>query len=149
LTQRQKEDAQSFTEMNSEINALTEQVIGAAIEVHRELGPGLLESAYQHALAHELMLRSVPFEEQKRCPIQYKDLLIDDAYRLDFLIHGVVVVEIKTVESLLEIHDAQVLTYLKFSRCAVGLLMNFRSTTLTKVSGALLCDALCHLLPSL
>ena len=78
------------------------------------------------------MLRKVPFEEQKLCPIKYKDLLIEDAYRLDFLIDGVVVVEIKTVESLLEIHDAQVLTYLKFSSCHVGLLMNFRSTILTR-----------------
>jgi GxxExxY protein len=118
--------------MNTKINALTEQVIGAAIEVHRELGPGLLESAYQRALAHELTLRCVPFEEQKLCPIKYKDLLIEDAYRLDFLIDGVVVVEIKTVESLLEIYDAQVLTYLRFSNCQVGLLMNFRSTILTR-----------------
>ena len=118
--------------MNTEINALTEQVIGAAIEVHCALGPGLLESAYQRALAHELRLRNVHFEEQKLCPITYKDLLIEDAYRLDFLIDGLVVVEIKTVESLLEVHDAQVLTYLKFSQCHVGLLMNFRSTILTR-----------------
>ena len=118
--------------MNTEINILTEKVIGAAIEVHRELGPGLLESAYQRALAYELTLRDVPFEEQKLCPIKYKDLLIEDAYRLDFLIAGLVVVEIKTVESLLDIHDSQVLTYLKFTGCHVGLLMNFRSTILTK-----------------
>lgn len=118
--------------MNTEINTLTEQVIGAAIEVHRELGPGLLESAYQRAMAYELTLRNIPFEEQKLCPIKYKDLLIEDAYRLDFLIAGVVVVELKTVEALLEIHDSQVLTYLKFSNCQVGLLMNFRSTILTR-----------------
>ncbi len=68
--------------MNTEINQLTEQVIGAAIEVHRELGPGLLESAYQRALAHELRLRELAFEEQKLCPIKYKDLVIDDAYPL-------------------------------------------------------------------
>ena len=118
--------------MNTPINTLTEQVIGAAIEVHRILGPGLLESAYQRSLAHELTLREIPFEEQKICPITYKDLLITDAYRLDFLIDGLVVVEIKTVESLLEIHDSQVLTYLKFSQCHIGLLMNFRSTILTR-----------------
>ena len=118
--------------MNSEINQLTEQVIGAAIEVHRELGPGLLESAYQRALAHELRLRSIAFEEQKLCPIKYKDLVIDDAYRLDFLVKGLVVVELKTVDALLEVHDAQVLTYLKFTGCHIGLLMNFRSTMLTK-----------------
>jgi len=99
--------------MNAEINQLTEQIIGAAIEVHRELGPGLLESAYQRALAHELHLRKIAFEQQKLCPIKYKDLIIDDAYRLD-------------------IHEAQVLTYLRFTRCHVGLLLNFRSTNLTR-----------------
>ena len=118
--------------MNLEINQLTELVIGAAIEVHRELGPGLLESAYQRALAHELRLRGVAFEEQKLCPITYKDLVIEDAYRLDFLVGGLVVVELKTVDALLDVHDAQVLTYLKFSRCHIGLLLNFRSTTLTR-----------------
>jgi GxxExxY protein len=118
--------------MNPDINQLTEQIIGAAIEVHRILGPGLLESAYQRALAHELTLRGVPFEEQKPCPVTYKNLLIEDAYRLDFLINGLVVVELKTVDSLIEVHDSQVLTYLKFTGCQVGLLMNFRSTTLTR-----------------
>jgi GxxExxY protein len=115
-----------------EINQLTEQIIGAAIEVHRELGPGLLESAYQRALAHELRLRDLPFEEQKLCPVRYKDMLIADAYRLDFLVSGLVVVELKTVDTLLDVHESQVLTYLKFSRCKLGLLMNFRSTILTK-----------------
>ncbi len=118
--------------MNTEINQLTEQVIGAAIEVHRELGPGLLESAYQRALAHELRLRKVIFEEQKICPVLYKDLVIDDAYRLDFLINGLVVVELKTVDALADVHDAQILTYLKFTGCHVGLLLNFRSTVLTR-----------------
>ena len=118
--------------MNLEINQLTELLIGAAIEVHRELGPGLLESAYQRALAHELRLRGVAFEEQKLCPITYKDLVIEDAYRLDFLVGGLVVVELKTVDALLDLHDAQVLTYLKFSRCHIGLLLNFRSTTMTR-----------------
>ena len=118
--------------MSPEINQLTEQVIGSAIEVHRELGPGLLESAYQRALAHELRLRGVAFEEQKLRPITYKDLVIDDAYRLDFLVGGLVVVELKAVDTLLDVHEAQVLTYLKFSRCHIGLLLNFRSTILTR-----------------
>lgn len=118
--------------MNTEINQLTEQIIGAAIEVHREFGPGLLESAYQRALAHELRLREVQFEEQKLCPVIYKDLVIDDAYRLDFLVGGVVVVELKTVDALLDVHEAQVLTYLRFTKCHVGLLLNFRSTILTR-----------------
>ena len=119
------------TERLSEINRLTDQIIGAAVEVHRDLGPGLLESAYQRALAHELTSRKIVFEQQKLCPIRYKDLLIEDAYRLDFLVSGLVVVEVKTIDALEEVHTAQVLTYLKFSKCRVGLLMNFRSTVLT------------------
>jgi GxxExxY protein len=118
--------------MEPATNQLTEQIIGAAIEVHRELGPGLLESAYQRALAHELSLRRVDFEEQVLCPVRYKDLLIDDAYRLDFLVGRLVVVEIKTVEQLLDVHDAQVITYLRFTGCRIGLLLNFRATVLTK-----------------
>ncbi len=118
--------------MNPDINKLTETIIGAGIEVHRELGPGLLESAYQRALAHELGLRGLMFEEQKLCPVTYKDLVIEDAYRLDFLVAGLVVVELKAVDTLLEVHDAQVLTYLRFTGCQIGLLMNFRSTILAK-----------------
>ena len=115
-----------------EQNQLTEQIIGAAIEVHRELGPGLLESAYQKALAHEFSLQGISFQEQTICPVQYKDLVIEDAYRLDFLVGGSVVLELKTVDALLDVHTAQVLTYLKFSKCQIGLLMNFRSTILTR-----------------
>ncbi len=118
--------------MDTQINQLTEQIIGAAIEVHRDLGPGLLESAYQRALAYELKLRNLEFEEQKLCSVQYKDLLIEDAYRLDFLVGGKVVVELKAVDALLDVHEAQVLTYLRFSSCRVGLLFNFRTTLLTK-----------------
>jgi GxxExxY protein len=118
--------------MNPEINQLTEQIIGSAIEVHRELGPGLLESAYQRALAHELRLRGLSFEEQKLCPIRYKDLIIEDAYRLDFLVNKLVVVELKTVDALTDVHEAQVLTYLKFTGCRLGLLLNFNATILTK-----------------
>ena len=118
--------------MNSETNQLTEQIIGAAIEVHRELGPGLLESAYQKALAYELNLRGLKFEEQKLCAVRYKELLIEDAYRLDFLVGGKVVVELKAVDTLLDVHEAQVLTYLRFSDCRIGLLFNFRTTLLTK-----------------
>jgi GxxExxY protein len=111
---------------------LTDQIIGAAVEVHRELGPGLLESAYQRALAYELKLRGVQFEEQKLCAVKYKDLLIENAYRLDFLVGGKVVVELKAVDALLDVHEAQVLTYLRFSSCRVGMLFNFRTTLLTK-----------------
>lgn len=118
--------------MDPETNRLTEQIIGAAIEVHRELGPGLLESAYRRALAHEFMLRGLVFEEQKLCPVRYKDLIIEDAYRLDFFVNGLVVVELKTVDTLIDAHEAQVLTYLKFTGCRLGLLLNFNSTTLVK-----------------
>lgn len=118
--------------MQTEINQITEQIIGAAIEVHRALGPGLLESAYQRALAHEFALRKFLFEAQKLCPVEYKDLLIEDAYRLDFLVAGSVVVELKVVDELLPVHEAQVLTYLRFTGCHIGLLFNFRSTFLTK-----------------
>ncbi len=118
--------------MTNDINQVTEQVIGAAIEVHRVLGPGLLESAYQRALAHELRLRGLQFEEQKLCSVQYKDLLIEDAYRLDFLVSGLVVVELKAIDELLPVHEAQVLTYLRFTRCHIGLLFNFRTTVLAK-----------------
>jgi GxxExxY protein len=118
--------------MNEETNQLTEQIIGAGIEVHRMLGPGLLESAYQRAFAHELRLRELRFEEQKLCPLSYKDLVIDDAYRLDFLVSGSVVLELKTVDALLDVHEAQVLSYLRFTGCRVGLLMNFRATTLMR-----------------
>lgn len=114
------------------LNELTEVIIGAAIEVHRELGPGLLESAYQRAMSHEMRLRRLVFDEQKLCPLSYKDLVIDDAYRIDFLVAASVVVELKTVDALLDVHEAQVLSYLRFTGCRIGLLMNFRSTTLTR-----------------
>jgi GxxExxY protein len=125
------DESRSASDHASE-NVLTEQIIGAAIEVHKILGPGLLESAYQRALAHELRLRNIPFVEQKLCPVQYKDLLIEDAYRLDFLVGGLVVVELKTADEILEVHKAQVLTYLKFTECHIGLLFNFRATMLMK-----------------
>jgi len=116
----------------NEINQLTEQIIGAAIEVHRLLGPGLLESAYPRALAHELRLRGLAFEEQKTCALSCKDLVIDDAYRLDFLVANSVVVELKAADALLGVHEAQILSYLRFTGCRIGLLLNFCSTILTR-----------------
>lgn len=114
----------------NDINAVTEAVIGSAIEVHRELGPGLLESAYQRALEYELTLRGIRFKAQLVCPVTYKGLVIEDAYRLDLLVEERLVVELKTVDAFADVHDAQVLTYLKFSRCRIGLLINFRSRLL-------------------
>jgi GxxExxY protein len=95
-----------------EINKITEGIIGAAIEVHRHLGPGLLESAYQSALAYELNQRGYKVEEQKPLPIKYKEIKLDAGYRLDFLINERVVVEIKSSDGLAPIHDAQLLSYL-------------------------------------
>jgi len=91
----------------------------------RALGPGLLESAYEHCLAHELLTRGVPFERQVPLPIAYKGTRLDAGYRIDLLVEGVVVVEIKAVEALSRLHEAQVLTYLRLSGRRVGLLMNF------------------------
>ena len=116
--------------MNDDINKLTETVIGAAIEVHRDLGPGLLESAYQRALEHELTLRRVRFEAQKVCAVTYKGLVLEDAYRLDLLVEDKLVIELKTVDAFADVHETQVLTYLKFSGCRVGLLINFRTRLL-------------------
>ena len=108
-----------------EINQVTETIIGAAIEVHRALGPGLLESTYEECLCRELSLRGVPFERQRSLPVEYKGLRLDCGYRLDLLVADTVVVEIKAVESLLPIHEAQLLTYLRLGGWKVGLLINF------------------------
>jgi len=108
-----------------EINKITETIIGAAIEVHRHLGPGLLESAYQACLAREMDLRNLAFEQEKQLFLEYKGLKLDCGYRLDFLVEQSVIVELKAVETLQPIHEAQLLTYLKLSGCKIGLLINF------------------------
>jgi GxxExxY protein len=104
---------------------LTEQIIGAAIEVHRELGPGLLESAYEQCFCHELPLRALQFRCQIDLPVQYKGLKLDCGYRVDVVVEDSVVVELKSVEQVLPIHQAQLLTYLRLSGKKVGLLINF------------------------
>ena len=106
-------------------NALSNLIIGAAIEVHRHLGPGLLENAYQAAVEFELALRNIPFERQKELPVVYKGHSLDLDYRLDLLVAGLVVVELKSVQNLDAVHEAQLLTYLRISRCKLGLLLNF------------------------
>ncbi len=111
-------------------NQLTHAIIGAAIEVHRVLGPGLLESAYEECLARELTLRNIKFERQKPLPVVYKDVKLDCGYRLDLLVEGRVVLELKTVESLAPIHEAIMLTYLRLSGCQIGLLINFHTQIL-------------------
>jgi GxxExxY protein len=106
-------------------DTISHAIIGAAIEVHRTLGPGLLESAYEECLAHELKARDIRFERQKPLPLEYKGVHLNCGYRLDLLVEGQVVVEVKAVECLLPIHDTQLLTYLKLGGWKLGLLINF------------------------
>jgi GxxExxY protein len=106
------------------------KVIGACIEVHRQLGPGLLESAYEHCLAFELQQLGLRFERQRPVPVAYKGMLLDHGYRLDLVVEEEVVVEIKATERLLPIHEAQVLTYLRLTGLRTGLLVNFGAETL-------------------
>lgn len=107
------------------MNKITENIIGASIEVHRALGPGLLESTYEECLCYELKLRNIPFERQYNLPINYKGVHIDCGYRIDLLIEKKVVVELKAIERLSPLHDAQLLSYLKSGDWKVGLLINF------------------------
>ena len=107
------------------VNDLTGNIIKAAIEVHRALGPGLLESAYEECLCHELSLQGIPFQRQVALPITYKGIALDCGYRLDILVQEQVVVEIKAIEALLPIHEAQLLSYLRLGGWKVGLLINF------------------------
>jgi len=111
--------------MFTHVNVLTKEIIGAAIEVHRHLGPGLLESAYLQCLTRELFLKEIPFKREWPLPLEYKGIRLGCSYRLDLLVSDAVVVEIKSVEALTSIHDAQLLTYLKLGGWKVGLLINF------------------------
>lgn len=108
-----------------EFNSLTGKIIGAAIDIHRALGPGLLESAYEACFIYELRLRKLKVENQKAMPIFYKDVMLDCGYRADLIIEEQVIVEIKSVTNLASIHEAQLLSYLKLSNCTIGLLINF------------------------
>jgi GxxExxY protein len=111
--------------MRGQMNDLTQAVIGAAMEVHRSLGAGLLESAYQQCLCRELEIRGIPFECERALPLEYKGVRCECGYRLDLLIAGALVVEVKSVEALAPIHEAQLLTYLRLGGWRVGLLINF------------------------
>ena len=108
-------------------NEISYAIIGIAMELHKNLGPGLLESAYEECLYHELLKSGLYIEKQKPMPLVYEEVKLDIGYRLDFLLERKVVVEIKSVEALNDIHLAQVLTYLKLSNCKLGLLINFNS----------------------
>ena len=107
------------------INEVTGEIIGAAIEVHKFLGPGLLESAYEACLVYELVQRGIMVERQKPLPVVYKDVRLDAGYRIDLMVEDLVIVELKAIEFLLPIHEAQILSYMKLSNIKIGLLINF------------------------
>lgn len=107
------------------MNELTEKIIGAAIEVHRTIGPGLLESAYEECLSRELHLQNLKFSRQTPLPVAYKGVTLDCGYRLDFLVENTIVIELKAVDTIHPIHIAQILTYMKLGNWPIGLLINF------------------------
>ena len=109
----------------TDLNAFTDAVIGAATEVHRTLGPGLLESTYEMCLCRELDIRGIPFERRVPIPVEYKGVKLDCGYRADIVVDGRILVEIKAIDSLLSVHDTQLLTYLRLGGWKIGLLINF------------------------
>jgi GxxExxY protein len=111
--------------MREQLNSLTEQIIGAALSVHRELGPGMLEKAYETCLAFELADRGLNLERQKTLPLSYRGMRLDSGYRIDLLVEDLVVVEVKSIERLDRVHSAQVLSYLRMLKLSVGLVINF------------------------
>lgn len=113
-----------------EINQITQKIIGCAIEVHKWLGPGLLESAYEECLSHELRSAGFNIERQVPVPVVYKDIKLEYGYRIDILVEKTVVIELKAVEALAPVHEAQILTYMKFANKTIGLLINFNVTLL-------------------
>jgi len=114
------------------LSNVTDQIIGAAIAVHREIGPGLLESAYQNCFGIELEDRHITFEREVPLSLVYNGRVVPDVYRIDFIVEGQVVVELKSVDKLAPIHTAQLITYQKLTKCRVGLLFNFNSKVLTQ-----------------
>jgi GxxExxY protein len=125
-------EAQRHREIEDEKDPRTSPIIGAAIEVHRNLGPGLLESAYEECLCHELHLRGLDCKRQVLLPLLYKGLKLDCGYKIDLIVQDEVVLELKAVEKLLPVHEAQLLTYLKLTSKRVGLLINFNVPLLTQ-----------------
>jgi GxxExxY protein len=116
--------------MAMNLNELSSSIIGACIQVHRELGPGLLESAYEECLCYELSRRNLHFTRQQPLPIKYKGISLDCAYQMDVVVENLIILELKSVGKLLPIHEAQLLTYLKLSGISLGLLLNFNVTTM-------------------
>ena len=114
-----------YAPLPPELSALSGEVIDAAIKVHRHLGPGLLESVYERCLCHELLCRGIPFKSQLAIPILYEGIVIDSGLRIDLVVDGKLIVELKAVERLIPLHASQILTYLKLSSLRLGLLLNF------------------------
>jgi GxxExxY protein len=125
-------ESQRHREGEEQRDPRTSAIIGAALDVHRRLGPGLLESAYEECLCHELHLRGLKFERQVDLPVSYKGLQLDCGYKMDLVVEDEVVVELKAIEKILPVHEAQLLTYLKLSGKEVGLLINFNVPLLTQ-----------------
>lgn len=128
MHRRDAEDAERLVREND----VSEAVIGAAVEVHRGLGPGLLESAYEACLCRELELRQIPFQRQMPLPVDYRGRSVDCGYRLDLVVEGLVIVEIKAADTLFPIHEAQLLTYLRLAGLRLGLLLNSNVPVLTR-----------------
>jgi GxxExxY protein len=118
---------QAHQEVGAEADRVARIVVDAGLKVHKALGPGLLESVYEHCLVYELESRGLSLQRQLALPVRYGDLILDAGYRLDLIVEGMVIVEIKAVESLTRLHEAQILTYLRCSGCRIGLLMNFNA----------------------
>jgi len=124
------------------LNELSGKVIGSCIEIHRELGPGLLESVYEECLAYELTRLVLRFERQRALPVRYKDVRLDCGYRLDFVVENALIVELKAVSELQPIHDAQMLTYLKLDKKSLGLVINFNVPVLKQGVKRVVCGDL-------
>ena len=113
-----------------ELNEITKAIIGCAIEVHRNLGPGLLESAYEECLIFELLKKGLEIEKQKPVPVVYKDIKLDYGYRIDVLVENSIIIELKAIDAINPVHEAQLLTYMRFAKKPIGLLINFNVTVL-------------------
>ena len=129
-----------MTEEIKGLNSITEAIIGAAIDVHRALGPGLLESAYEACLIYDLRIAGLSVEQQKPLPVTYRGIELECGYRMDLIVEGKVIVELKAVEKLLPIHKAQLMSYLKLSDCKIGLLVNFNVEVLKNGIQRVVCD---------
>lgn len=132
MNSKAKSETAEVTESTEKLTALTKKIIGAAVEVHKHTGPGLMESAYEVCLCYELSQVGLGFERQVDLPIAYKGVKLDCGYKMDVVVEDSVVLELKTVDQLLPIHTAQLLTYLRLSGKRVGLLLNFHAPILTK-----------------